>query len=90
MWAGSDENHVSQQETIVGATAYPYSHEILVEVTCRDGDDDIVVYSYPFEPSGDGEARPVEAVPRRHGEPVAEALAEKDFEPASDLVDATG
>lgn len=89
MCVGCDEKVVSEQETVVGATAYPYSHEILVEVTCRNGQEDLVVYSYQFESADDGQVRPVEAVPRRHGEPVEAALAEKDYEPETDLVDAT-
>lgn len=72
---------MSEQESVVGASAYPYSHEVLVELTCRDPEGHLVVYSYPFEPPDDGTCRAVETVPDRHREPVTDALAEKDFEP---------
>lgn len=72
---------MSEQESVVGASAYPYSHEVLVELTCRDAEGHLVVYSYPFEPHDDGTCRPVEAVPDRHLEAVTDALAEKDYEP---------
>lgn len=76
------------QETVIGATAYPYAREVIVEVTCRDGDDHLVVYSYAFESSGGATVRSVETVPDRHCGAVADALAEKDFEPETDLADA--
>jgi hypothetical protein len=83
-----EDKHVSEQEVVVGASAYPYSHEVLVEVTCRDAEDHLVVYSYAFDPGEDGAVSPVEPVPERHREVVAEALAEKGKEPATDLADA--
>lgn len=79
---------VSENEAIIGATAYPYTQEVLVEVTCRDAEKDIVVYSYAFEPDGEGIVRPFETVPDRHHEVVVEALAEKDYEPETDLTGA--
>lgn len=84
----SEPKCVSEQEAVVGASAYPYSHEVLVEVTCRDVDDHLVVYSYPFDPGEDGLVTPVEPVPERHREVVRDALAEKDREPTTDLADA--
>jgi hypothetical protein len=80
-------NTVSEQEAVVGASAYPYANEVLVEVTCRDVDDHLVVYSYAFDPGDDGLVRPVEAVPERHREVVSDALAEKGHEPSTDLAD---
>lgn len=76
---------MSGEETVVGASAYPYAHEVLVEVTCRDEDDHLVVYSYPFDPDEDGTAVPVDTVPERHCQTVTDALAEKDYEPKPDL-----
>jgi hypothetical protein len=81
---------VTDDEVIIGATAYPYAHEILVEVTCRDGDEDLVVSTYAFDPGDDGTATPVDRVPDRHRRVVTEALAEKEFEPDGDLADVTG
>jgi hypothetical protein len=85
-----DPKAVTDDEEITGATAYPYAHEILVEVTCRDADGDLVVYSYAFDPADDGTATPAEPVPDRHRDVVTEALAEKDIEPDGDLADVTG
>lgn len=73
---------------MIGATAYPYANEILVEVTCRDADDDLVVYSYAFDPGDDGTATAAETVPDRHSAVVEEALIEKDYDPDTDLADA--
>jgi hypothetical protein len=78
---------VSEDEDVVGASAYPYANEVLVEVTCRDVDDHLVVYSYAFDPGDDGLVSPVEAVPERHREVVSDALAEKGHEPSTDLAD---
>jgi hypothetical protein len=79
---------VSEQEAVVGASAYPYANEVLVEVTCRDADDHLVVYSYAFDPGDDGLVSPVEPVPERHREVVEDALAEKGHEPSTDLAGA--
>lgn len=76
---------MSENEAVIGATAYPYRHEVLVEVTCRDDEKDLVVYSYAFEPNGEGTVRPFETVPARHREVVVDALAEKDYEPETGL-----
>jgi len=81
---------VPPEEAVVGASAYPYSHEILVEVTCRDPEKGLVVYSYAFEPGDDGTAATVQPVPDRHCEAVAAALAETEYEPETDLADAAG
>lgn len=86
----SEPCHVPDDETVIGATAYPYSQEVLVEVTCRDAEDDLVVYSYAFEPDGNETVRPHESVPDRHREVVIDALAEKDFEPTTGFADAAG
>lgn len=76
---------MSDEEAVTGATAYPYTGEILVEVTCRDDEDDLVVYSYAFESDEEGTVEPSETVPDRHREIVVDALARKDLEPTSDL-----
>lgn len=88
MVARSDPLVVSDNEAIIGATAYPYTYEVLVEVTCRDAEEDLVVYSYAFEPQDEGIVRPHETVPDRHREVVVDALAEKNFEPTRDLTGA--
>lgn len=85
-----DFRYVPSEEAVVGASAYPYSHEILVELTCRDPEEGLVVYSYAFEPGDDGTASAVQPVPERHCEAVEAALAEKEFEPETDLADAAG
>jgi hypothetical protein len=81
---------VPDDEAVIGATAYRYAHEVIVEVTCRGADDDLVVYSYAFRSDDDGELRPAGTVPDRHCEVVADALAEKDVEPATDFRGAAG
>lgn len=69
----------SQTKRITASYVYEYANELVVELTGEDGNGDIVVRSYQFEPQGDAvEAKtPVEAPFASH---VAEALAEKEYD----------
>jgi hypothetical protein len=68
-----------EEEEIIGAAAHQFASEILVELMCRDDDDDLVVYSYAFAYSGEETVQPKEPVPTDHREPVTATLTEKGF-----------
>ena len=85
-----DIKGVSGEESIVDATAYAYTGEVLVEVTSRDADGHLVVHSYAFRPEEGTTVTPLEAVPDRHASVVGDALAEKGLETGTDAPDAGG
>jgi len=87
-YVASDGNLVSSTEDVVGATAYPYSREVLVEVTCRDDDDHLVFYSYAFEPCDDGVVSPNESVADRHISVVVDALDDENDDLETDVAGA--
>lgn len=68
---------------VIGATAYPYTGEVLVEVTGRDAEGYLVVTSYQFE-YADGELRAKQPIEPPHVDAVRRALAEKDYALASE------
>ena len=65
-------------EDVIGANAYPFTDEILVEVTTRDADGYLAVHSYQFERTEQG-LRPKGSVEAEHRDAVVEALVENDY-----------
>ena len=65
-------------EDVIGASAYPFGDEVLVELTVRDEDGYLAVHSYQFERTEQG-LRPKEPVAPDHRDAVVEALAENDY-----------
>jgi hypothetical protein len=66
-------------EDVINSDAYAYSNELLVELTCRDADDHLVVHSYPCEVEN-GVASPHEPVVGEHLPAVREAVREHGYE----------
>ena len=69
-----------EEEEIIGATAHQFASEILVEIMCRDADDDLVVYSYAFAYRDEESVQPKEPVPTNHREPVTATLMDEGFD----------
>ena len=65
-------------EDVIGTNAYPFTDEVLVEVTSRDADGYLVVYSYQFERTEQG-LRPKGSVDAGHRDAVVEALVKNDY-----------
>lgn len=68
------------EEEIIGATVHQFASEILVEVLCRDEDDDLVVHSYAFAYDDEATVQPKEPVPTDHRESVTASLSENGYE----------
>lgn len=65
-------------EDVIGASAYQFTDEVLVEVTTRDTEGYVVVNSYQFERTGQG-LRPKQSIEAEHRDAVVGALTEKDY-----------
>lgn len=73
-------------EEVIGASAYEFVEEVLVEVTCRDDDGDLIVYSYPFSGGDNGHVAAADPVPREHRQIVLQALEDSGYDLPSDSV----
>ena len=73
---------------VLNAGVHRFTSELVVEVTCRDEDGHLVVYSYGFEELGGGRVEPKQEVPGWLADVVDETLADEGYEldttPASD------
>lgn len=74
-------------DEIIGTSAYPFHDEVLVELTCRDGDGDLMVLSYQFEYNGDGTLKPLTPVEPDHHDVVRSTLEEDGYSLGHDLVE---
>lgn len=66
-------------EEVIGADAYAYSNELLVEVTCRDEDGHLAVHSYPFEYVEGDRVEPAEPIRSGHRDPIRTAVDEAGY-----------
>jgi len=65
---------------VVTAGVHRFAAELVVEVTCRDEDGHLAVYSYGFDEPADGRVEPKQEVPGWLADVVDETLAEEGYE----------
>jgi hypothetical protein len=64
---------------VLNAGVHGFASELVVEVTCRDEDGHLVVYSYQFDERADGRVEPKQEVPGWLSDVVDETLAEEGY-----------
>lgn len=65
---------------VLNAGVHGFASELVVEVTCRDEDGHLVVYSYGFDERGDGRVEPKQELPGWLADVVDETLADEGYE----------